>query len=103
MPGSAVRTWGSRAVITACLVFSLFYANNNIVFDAAGVSDNRAFGIDGSYTRYEQVVLQQTDSQYLLCCGSAEPFVLNRMADSNEVRSRIVPILTRGGSTVQLS
>ncbi|MGM9623280.1 MAG: hypothetical protein ACI3X2_08180 [Butyricicoccus porcorum] len=103
MPGSAVRTWGSRAVITACLVFSLFYANNNIVFDAAGVSDNRAFGIDGSYTRYEQVVLQQTDSQYLLCCGSAEPFVLNRMADSNEIRSRIVPILTRGGSTVQLS
>ena len=103
MPGSTVRIWGSRAIITVCLVFPLFYANNNIAFDAAGVSDNRAFGAEGSYTRYEQVVLHQDDSRYLLCCGSAEPFVLNHMATGNQIRSYIVPILTKGGSTVELS
>ncbi len=101
--GFAARTWGARAVVTVCLAFTLFYTNNTVIFDRTGVADNRAFGADGRYTRYEQVVLQQTDDQYLLCCGSAAPFVLNHMATDDQIESDIVPLVAESGGTVQLS
>lgn len=103
IPKLSQRIWGSRALITMCLVFTLFYANHNVSFDPAGMSDNRALGSRGSYTRYEQIVLQQDDDQYILYCGTAVPFVLNHMASNDEIQSRIVPILTEGGSTMVLS